>query len=69
MPTLSTEQRRARIVEKLRLDQPGIEYGPLNRPIVSREHKVRYVDHAPRNMIEQTYSKSKGESDRNLFAT
>ena len=54
--------RLSHLLNGVDLTKAGLEFGPLNRPIVPRERaQVYYVDHETQAGLRQKYAKSLGE--------
>ena len=54
--------RLSMFVSDLDLTRPGLEFGPLHRPAISREHaEVYYVDHADQESLRRDNTEGLGE--------
>jgi hypothetical protein len=64
--TASHIKRLRQVLSNIDLSRPGLEFGPLNRPIVPRQHaEVYYVDHDDQAGLKRKYAASLGvETDK-----
>lgn len=60
-PNLGVRDRLARLLHGVRPHQRGLELGPLDRPIITKDRfDVSYVDHATRDDLVRKYTASSG---------